>query len=79
MWWIQSVYIKPEFRRQGFFKQLYNHVKAEASAVQAGKLLAIMASTLFDLDVAPFKLGKFKLAFFVLSSIAPYLRKVSCV
>lgn len=29
-WWIQSVYIKPEWRRKGVFKQLYNHVKNEA-------------------------------------------------
>jgi len=26
-WWIQSVYVKPEYRRQGIFKSLYNHVE----------------------------------------------------
>ena len=25
-WWIQSVYIEPEFRRQGVFRALYEHV-----------------------------------------------------
>ena len=31
VWWIQSVYVKPEHRRQGLFQSLYKHVK-EASA-----------------------------------------------
>ncbi|MCK9537188.1 MAG: GNAT family N-acetyltransferase [Bacilli bacterium] len=26
-WWIQSVYVNPDYRRQGIFKQLYEHVK----------------------------------------------------
>jgi len=25
-WWIQSVYIEPEFRRRGVFRKLYRHV-----------------------------------------------------
>lgn len=29
-WWIQSVYIKPEFRRKGIFRKLYNHLKEKA-------------------------------------------------
>ncbi len=29
-WWIQSVYVKPEFRRQGVYRALHNHVLAEA-------------------------------------------------
>ena len=30
-WWIQSVYVKPEFRRQGIYKRLYEFVKALAA------------------------------------------------
>lgn len=30
-WWIQSVYIRPEFRRQGIYKRLYAYVKAKAA------------------------------------------------
>ena len=26
-WWVQSVYIKPEFRRQGIYRSLYSYVK----------------------------------------------------
>ena len=26
-WWIQSVYVKPEFRRQGVYSNLHNYVK----------------------------------------------------
>ncbi len=26
-WWIQSVYIKPEFRRKGIYRQMYEFVK----------------------------------------------------
>ncbi len=30
-WWIHSVYIVPEHRRQGVFRRLFEHVRAEAS------------------------------------------------
>ena len=33
-WWIQSVYVRPEFRHQGVFKALYSEVRAQAQ--QAG-------------------------------------------
>jgi ribosomal protein S18 acetylase RimI-like enzyme len=29
-WWIQSLYVRPEFRRRGVFKQLHDFVKAQA-------------------------------------------------
>ena len=31
LWWIQSVYVKPEFRGQGVFRRLFDHVRALAS------------------------------------------------
>lgn len=31
-WWIQSVYVPPEHRRQGIFAALYRHVQAESQA-----------------------------------------------
>lgn len=30
-WWIQSVYVRPEARRRGHYRRLYEHVRAEAS------------------------------------------------
>jgi GNAT superfamily N-acetyltransferase len=30
-WWIQSVYVDPEFRRQGVFRRLYEYLKEKAS------------------------------------------------
>ena len=30
-WWIQSVYVKPEFRGRGIFRKLYEFVKEKAS------------------------------------------------
>ena len=33
-WWIQSVYVKPAFRRQGIFKNLYEFLKEKASQEQ---------------------------------------------
>ena len=30
IWWIQSVYVKPEFRRVGLFRALFNHVQTLA-------------------------------------------------
>lgn len=29
-WWIQSVYVKKEFRRQGVYRRMYEHVRALA-------------------------------------------------
>lgn len=30
-WWIQSVYVKPAFRRRGVYRALYAHVRARAA------------------------------------------------
>ena len=30
IWWIQSVYVRPEHRRRGVFRSLYAHLKALA-------------------------------------------------
>jgi GNAT superfamily N-acetyltransferase len=30
VWWLQSVYVLPEFRRTGIFKSMYQHIKNEA-------------------------------------------------
>ena len=32
IWWIQSVYVRPEHRRQGVFRALYRHVEEVAHA-----------------------------------------------
>lgn len=32
LWWIQSVYVKPEFRSQGVFRALFEHLKSLARA-----------------------------------------------
>ena len=31
LWWIQSLYVEPAFRRRGVFRQLYAHVQALAA------------------------------------------------
>jgi len=33
-WWIQSVYVKPEFRQQGVFRRLYEFLKEKAAQEQ---------------------------------------------
>jgi len=30
IWWFQSVYVLPEFRRKGIFRSMYLHIKDEA-------------------------------------------------
>ena len=30
-WWIQSVYVKPDFRRQGIYRKFYSYVKKMAA------------------------------------------------
>lgn len=32
VWWIQSVYVSPDFRRQGLYAGLYQHVRAMVEA-----------------------------------------------
>ena len=31
-WWVQSVYVRPEFRRQGVYRALYTEVRIHAKA-----------------------------------------------
>ncbi len=31
-WWVQSVYVKPDFRRMGVYRALYDHTRAAAKA-----------------------------------------------
>jgi GNAT superfamily N-acetyltransferase len=32
IWWLQSVYVHPDFRRQGVFRSLYEHLQNEAES-----------------------------------------------
>jgi ribosomal protein S18 acetylase RimI-like enzyme len=32
IWWLQSVYVAPEFRRRGVFRALFGHLRGEAAA-----------------------------------------------
>ena len=32
IWWIQSVYVQPPYRRQGLFRKLYQHAKERSAA-----------------------------------------------
>jgi GNAT superfamily N-acetyltransferase len=40
VWWFQSVYVVPEFRRQGIFRSMYAHIKdiAEKQAIAGLRL-----------------------------------------
>lgn len=38
IWWIQSVYVHPDFRRRGIFRALYRFVETQARASGAVKL-----------------------------------------
>jgi GNAT superfamily N-acetyltransferase len=31
-WWLQSVYVRPEYRKQGVYRRIYEHVLDEAKA-----------------------------------------------
>jgi GNAT superfamily N-acetyltransferase len=35
IWWVQSVYVRPEFRRRGVFRALYERAKSEARGAGA--------------------------------------------
>ena len=48
IWWIQSVYVHPDFRGQGVFSGLYRHVEALAEAsgeVRAIRLYVLTSNT----------------------------------
>jgi GNAT superfamily N-acetyltransferase len=38
VWWFQSVYVVPEFRRQGIFRKMYRHIKEKAEEQGIGGL-----------------------------------------
>jgi GNAT superfamily N-acetyltransferase len=39
LWWFQSVYVHPDFRSQGVFRALHNHIRA--SALTAGDVVGL--------------------------------------
>ena len=45
VWWIQSVYVAPEARRQGVFQALYAHARQEAQAAGAAGLRLYVDTT----------------------------------
>jgi ribosomal protein S18 acetylase RimI-like enzyme len=45
VWWIQSVYVSPAARRDGVFRALYEHVRAEARSSGAGGLRLYVDNT----------------------------------
>ena len=38
VWWFQSVYVLPDYRRKGIFKAMYSHIKGEAEKENAAGL-----------------------------------------
>ena len=38
VWWFQSVYVLPEYRRKGIFRAMYHHIKDEAGRNSIGGL-----------------------------------------
>lgn len=45
VWWIQSVYVSPDARRDGIFRALFEHARREALAAGAGGLRLYVAAT----------------------------------
>lgn len=45
IWWIQSVFVRPDFRHQGIYKKLYNSVKAMALAADTGTIRLYVEET----------------------------------
>jgi len=41
LWWLQSVYVHPDFRKTGVLRQLYDHVKSLAKADPDGRGLRL--------------------------------------
>ncbi|HPC35023.1 MAG TPA: N-acetyltransferase [Candidatus Marinimicrobia bacterium] len=38
-WWIQSVYVRPEFRRRGIYQKMYDHI--QEAALKAGNVCGL--------------------------------------
>jgi ribosomal protein S18 acetylase RimI-like enzyme len=45
IWWIQSVYIRPDFRKKGIYKKLYNSVKKMALESGTGSIRLYVEQT----------------------------------
>jgi ribosomal protein S18 acetylase RimI-like enzyme len=45
IWWIQSVYVAPEYRGHGVFRELYDRARREAQAAGAGGLRLYVDTT----------------------------------
>lgn len=56
-WWIQSVYIKPEYRKQGVFKAMYSSVKESARENGVSQVRLYVDKTNHPAQTAYHKLG----------------------
>lgn len=57
IWWIQSVYVRPHFRQQGIYKNLYNSVKAMALEAGTGTIRLYVEETNASAQVVYSQLG----------------------
>jgi len=70
IWWLQSVYVTADFRRQGVFRMLYEHARREAIAAKT-----VVGIRLYvDRDNAPahatyHRLGMEKAGYFVMQEM----------
>ena len=47
VWWFQSVYVLPSFRRKGIFRSMYSYIKEEAEKEDAAGLRLYVETTNF--------------------------------
>lgn len=57
VWWIQSVYVKPEFRGQGIYKKLYEHILTTATLNQIAGIRLYVDKTNTNASAVYTKLG----------------------
>ena len=57
LWWIQSVYVRPDARGQGVFRKLYQHVEAAAKAADARGIRLYVERDNVDAQATYHKMG----------------------
>ena len=56
-WWVQSVYVKPEYRKHGVYRAMYAALKAEAKANNVSQIRLYVDKTNFSAQKVYHQLG----------------------
>jgi GNAT superfamily N-acetyltransferase len=69
IWWIQSVYVRPEARQRGVFRALYEHIRQEAERAACAGIRLYVEDNNQRAHQTYYRLGMKRAGYFVLEQL----------